>query len=106
MKFYGTEFFLLPLVSFLYFYYVSDFAMVGCLFNNALVTFASSVFAYLRSQQIARSIPRRARIDRLDSAWPAFAAILLFFFGSLQVIFAITHLSYYRKGPLVDVFDS
>lgn len=106
MKLYGLEYFILPLVSLSYLSLSTDFTWVGILFNNAIITVLMGVVAYMRSQQIAKLVPRRDRLDRLDSMWPAFAALVLIFLGFLQLVLSVTHLSYYRSGPLVDLFDA
>jgi hypothetical protein len=106
MKLYGLEYFILPLVSLTYLSLSTDFTWVGILFNNAIITVLMGVVAYMRSQQIAKLVPRKDRLDRLDSMWPAFAALVLIFLGFLQLVLSVTHLSYYRNGPLVDLFDA
>ena len=66
-KLYGLEYFILPLVSLAYFRNFTDFTWVGTLFNNCIVTILMGVFAYMRSQQMAKKVPRRDRLDRPDS---------------------------------------
>jgi len=60
-----------------------------------------------RSKQLATFAEKRGdRRERLAPVPYFFTALVLAFFAALQIIFAITHLSYYRKGPLVtDLFD-
>ena len=99
-RLFGAEFAILPFVSFPYLYLVGDFSMPAVLFNNAIVTALCGAVALWRSSAIAKAIGPRHH-NRLEPVWPAFAGVLLLFVAALQLILSVTHLSYYREGPLV-----
>jgi hypothetical protein len=86
---------------------MTDFTWPGAFLNNSIITAASAGAAWWRSKQLADfAIKRNDRKDRLTPVGPFIASMILAFSAALQIIFAVTHLSYYRKGPLVtDLFD-
>lgn len=106
-RLHGLEFFILPLVSLFYFAAMTDFTWPGALLNNSIITAATAGVSYWRSKQLADfAIKRGDRRERLTPLGYFAAAMVLAFCASLQIIFAVTHLSYYRKGALVtDLFD-
>ena len=105
MKLYGLESAITPTVALPYLVYMTDFTVPVALLNNAVITGAMAGAAWYRSRQISKDVGRRYR-DRLEPVWPFLTSILLAFLAALQLIFAVTHLSYYRTGHLIsDVFD-
>ncbi len=106
-RLHGIEFVLLPVVTAAYFVWFTDFTWPGALLNNSIVTAASAAVAFWRSKQIAEfAVRRNDRRERLAPVGPFVAGMVLAFGAALQLIFAVTHVSYYRKGPLVaDMFD-
>lgn len=106
MRTYATEFLILPALGMPYFYSVGEFTLPGALFNNAILTAVCGVGALWKSKGIAKQIGRRNH-HRLEPVWPAFMGLILIFLAALQLVLSITHVSYYRKGPLVtDMFDA
>ncbi len=109
MRLYGLEFFLLPLLSCAYLFAFTDFTWPGALFNNCIVTGASAGVAFWRQRTLADWASKKGdRAERYTPVGPFFAALVLSYLTALQLIAAVTHLSYYRKGsaPLVaDLFD-
>jgi hypothetical protein len=104
-KLYGLEYAILPACSLPYLMYFTDFTMPAVLLNNAVVTAVTAGAAYYRSRQMSAQYGKRYR-DRLEPMWPFLVALLLAFLAGLQVILAMSHLSYYRKGHLIsDIFS-
>ncbi len=103
----GVEFFFIPLVTCAYFVFMTDFTWPGALLNNAFVTAAAGGAAWWRSTSLAKWAEKRGdRRERMTPIGPFVVALFLLYFAALQLIAAVTHLSYYRKGPLVaDLFD-
>lgn len=106
-RLHGLEFILIPLISLAYLALMTDFTWPGALLNNSIITAGSAGIAWWRSKQLADwAIVRGDRRERLTPVGYFIVAMILAFWAALQIIFAVTHLSYYRKGPLVtDLFD-
>lgn len=98
----GLEFFLIPLVSCFYLFTMTDFTWPGALLNNAIITGATAGAAMWRSRSLAQwAEKRRDRQERMTPIGPFLTALVLAFLAALQLIGAVTHLSYYRKGALI-----
>ena len=104
---YGLEYAVLPPISLIYFWIMTDFTVPGMFFNNAILTIVAASAAWWRSKQLVQMLGRRPSPEHLEPMWPALVFLGLAYLGGLQVILAVAHLSYYRDGPLVqDVFDA
>lgn len=111
-KLYGAEYGILPLVAVPYLYWFSDFTVPAVLLNGCVITAACGGAALWRSRELSRHVEERRKKgqpgwyrDRFEPIWPALAALVLFFIAALQLIGAVSHLSWNRKGDFVDVFD-
>lgn len=106
-RLHGAEFVALPLATLIYFAKMTDFTWPGALLNNAIVTAATAGVAWWRSKQLADFAEKRGdRRERLAPIGYFACFLLLVFCASLQLIAAVTHISYYRNGPMVtDLFD-
>lgn len=105
---YGGEYCILPVVSLAYLYFVGNFSVPATLINNTFITAANGGAALWRSRVLARQVPPgRQRRDRLEPLWPGLMGLLLLFLAALQLILAVTHISWYRNGPLIsDMFET
>jgi hypothetical protein len=110
MKTFGLEYTILPLISIVYFRVVEHYTWPGALGNNVIVTLVCAAGAHWRSKQLAKHYATRTRkpnANCLEPMWPALVFLLLLFMAALQLILCISHVSYYRKGPLLpDLFDA
>lgn len=107
MRTYGLEYTILPPVGLFFFRVVSEFSWPAALANNCILTLVCAMMAYWRSKQLAKGLStRRPNYDNLEPMWPALVFLGLLFAAALQLIFSVTHISYYRDGPFVpDLFD-
>lgn len=112
MRTFGVEYAVLPPIGLWYFRAVSDFSWPAALANNMLLTLVCAGGAYWRSKQLHKGSvgKRRVRKDdynNLEPMWPALVFLVLLLLAAVQLILAVTHVSYYRNGPLVpDLFDA
>lgn len=110
MKTFGLEYTVLPFLSLFYFRAIENYTWPGALGNNVVVTLVCAAGAYWRSKQLAKYYGSRTRtpnVNSLEPMWPALVFLVLLFVAALQLILCISHVSYYRKGPLLpDLFDA
>ena len=104
---YALEYTVLPLIGLPYFLIAQEFSLPAALANNGILTAACGGAAYYYSCLVAKRIGKRHYKGRLEPVWPGFMSLVLAYLAILQIIIAITHISYYRDGPLVhDIFDA
>jgi predicted small integral membrane protein len=103
----GVEFLAPPVLSLAYFTLSTTWTWPTIFFNNFIITLLTAVASYLRSRQLAKFVGQKGtRADRLLPFGPAFVSLILAYLAVLQLIFTVTHLSYYRNGPLIpELFD-
>ena len=107
MKTFALEYAVLPCLGPVYFYGVAELSWPAVFFNNAILTLTCACASWLRSRQLAGVVLKKQRLDRLEPVWPFLMTLTLLLFAALQLIAAVTHLSYFRNGPLVrDMFDA
>ncbi len=106
-SFYALEYAVLPAIAAPYFRLYVGFTWCGALFNGSIVTAICALLAFYRSHRLSRGITNKfQQRGRLEPVWPAMVALLLAIFAALQLIGSVSHLSYYRDGPLVhDIFE-
>ncbi len=110
---YGAEYGVLPLVSLVYLFGFTDFTVPAILLNGFVITVASAGAALWRSRELSKIVEKRRKSGdgdwyrmRFDPIWPGLSSLVLFFFAALQLIAAVSHISWHRKGDFIsDVFD-
>eukprot|EP00758_Cryptobia_borreli_P009616 Tbor_TRINITY_DN5495_c1_g2::TRINITY_DN5495_c1_g2_i1::g.24262::m.24262 len=106
MMLYGLEYCIIPCLGLPYFIIIAGFDLPIAFVNNAVVTAACGISAYYHSWRVSKAIGIRNYKDRLEPVWTGYISLLLAYITVLHIIFCVTHLSYYRTGPLLpDLFD-